>query len=343
MKISVGTRIAQEKMGILAAALCNPIGNVIFLDATNGNNGNDGQSPRHPVATLERAIALADANDTIIAAPGGSETITTGLTLADNYVKIICPCANRKQGYKISGAAIDLLTVSGTDCHIEGLIFAHTGTTGSTDGIKLAATADRAVVKNCIFDDSAIVTNFTNVGVEVVGACDDVLIDGCMFEDQLNAIKFTMATSDTCKRPVIQNCDIFVGQLAALAIASALTGSGKVNGATIRNNRFYEMKGSGAAAAAAWDGTNGANATIGPMYLEAAVDQSLIEDNTAFTAQSYTFNNLCNINAGAVKTLVGNRTATNTDLETNVTSALANTNTILDQLSGTTGIATWLA
>lgn len=305
---TLSTRALVEQDGFAAKALGFPTGDVLFVDSTNGNNGNDGQSKRRPFLTLTYALTKAAAGDTIILNPGGSETVTATLAFSTANVKVICPVANPAAGFTVTGAGtLALATVSAAGVEIEGVKFAHTGATANAQCILTTNAADKLVVKNCLFDDSAIATTFTGTGVDVVNACDDVVVTDCRFLDQKFGVKFTMATGVTCSRPTVRNCTFLIGKSAAFGIVSALTGTGKVQGAVISNCEFLECNGDGAAATTAWDGTNGANATQGPIKFEAAVDQFIVRGCTAYSAANYSFDNLVS-NAGAGD-LIGNETA----------------------------------
>ena len=302
-------RLRQEAMAARVGS--SPTGKLLFVDSNRGSDGNAGLDELHPLLTLTRAVALADAGDTIVCAPGGSETVTASIAVAVARLKIVCPVKNPRSGFTISGAGtLDLMTVSAADVHVEGLRFAHTGATSSAAGILTTNAADRLTVVRCLFDDSAIVTTFTGFGVEVTNACDDVLIEECTFLDCHRGVLFIMATGVVCARAVIRDCTFFVGVATGFGIASALTGTGAVRGLIVSRCLFIEALGSGAAATDAWDGTDGTNGASGPLYLEAAVDQFLVHDCRASTAAAVTFANLATVVSGALGELVNNATAT---------------------------------
>lgn len=308
-----GRKLQVERMAANATVEANPLGQTWFVDSANGNDVNPGYSPRHALQTLTQAIALAAAGDTIILQKGGSETVTASLAVAVAGLKIICKCDNPEQGFTISGAGtLALMTVSAADCHVEGLKFAHTGATGSAAGILTTAAADRLVVKNCVFDDSAITTTFTGLGLSIIDAVNAFVVSGCIFKDVKFCVKYTIATGVSQIGSLIEKCTFYLGKSAAFGVASALTGTGAVKNAVVRNNLFIESNGDGSPATTAWDGTSGANATQGPIKFEAAVDQYVIEGNTAFTALSDNFENINAINAGAVGLKANNRTGTGT-------------------------------
>lgn len=342
--LAKGQRLNQFKYADRAIVRANPFGNMRYLDSQNGNDGNDGDSPLHPVKTLARALALMDAGDTLVLDPGGSETVTAAVAIALARVRIVCPVLNPEQGFTISGAGtLNLLNPTAADITIEGVKFAHTGATSDQAGILAAAGADRLHVKNCIFDDSAIVTNFTGAGIELTDACNGVRIEGCRFKDCQFGVLSIVATGIVQAGLEVRENEFWIGQAAAFGIATALSGTGALRGLVAMRNKFMELNGSGAAATAAWDGTDGANATQGPIKLEAAADQYLIAENVAYTALSTSFDKINAINAGAAGSLVQNKTAVGGDVEDNVTTINTNVSTLIDQLAGATGIASFPA
>lgn len=366
--LSVGKLRDQESHA--AKALGYPTGDVIYVDSVNGVDGNNGLDKAHPLQTLVRALALASAGDTIVLAPGGSETVTATVAVSLAKLKILCPATNPASGYEIRGAGtLALMTVSAADVHVEGLKFVHTGATASAAGILTTADADRLVVKRCRFDDTEITTTWTGIGIQVTNLCHDVLVDGCVFADPMIGVKFTMDTSSIALRPVVKDSVFFVGRATAFGIATALSGSGGVRGLIVQACAFLEANGLGAAATTAWDGTNGANATVGPIKLEAAADQFLITDCKASSIASVTFANLQAINAGAVGDIVRSDAAYGGSVSTDVTTVVTQTAAVgavadaaiytkgtaatdtaiamlkglLDMTSGTAGIPTWPA
>ena len=295
--VSQGRKIEQNSSGL--AALANPGGRSWYVNSTSGIDGNPGDTPLYPLLTLTQALTKAEAGDTIFLNPGGSETVTATLAVAVANLKIVCPVTNTKGGFTVTGAGtLALMTVSAANVHVEGVAFAHTGATGSAAGILTTNAADGLTVRKCLFTDAAIVTTFTGIGVDVTNACDNVVIEDCRFLDQKWGVKFTVATGVVCSDPAIRRCEFYVGKSAAFGIASVLTGTGIVQGLIVQGCLFKEACGSGAVATVAWDGTNGANATQGPIKLEAAVDQFLVTDCRAYSAANYSFKNLVS-NAGA--------------------------------------------
>lgn len=300
MVFARGLKRHQERMAGTAIAK-SVEGDVHYVNSNTGNDGNPGDVPRRSLKTLVQALANAAAGDTVVCAPGGKETVTATIAVSLARVRIICPVENGEQGYNIDGAGtLDLLTVSAADVTIKGLKFTHTGATGDSAGILTTAAADRLHVENCVFDDSAITTTFTGLGVDVIDDCIDGVIKGCTFRDLKFSVAFIIATGKNCDRWHVLDCLFFVGQAAAFGIDTALSGSGAVRGLYVSNCVFLEADGDGSAATGAWDGADGDDATKGPIQFAAAVDQYIIENCRAFTALSRGFEMIIKIASGAV-------------------------------------------
>lgn len=312
-QIPMGTRIAQEKMG--AAAEANPTGSLLFVDSSNGNDGNDGTSPRHAVLTLTRAVALAQAGDTILLNPGGSETVTAAIAIALAGLKVICPVANPRSGFAISGAGtLDLISVTAADVTLQGLQLKHTGATANASGVLGSAAAHRLTVRHCVVDDIAITTTKTGVGVEITAGADDVLVEDCAFLDTKYGVQIAASSTNESDRPVIRGCTFHVGGSAWFGVHAA-SATGKVQAPVIADCVFLEADGDGSAATAAWDGTDGTNGTQGPILFGAAVDQYLIANCIAYTALDSSFDLLNAINSGAAGDLVSCRTGAGGDIQ----------------------------
>lgn len=316
---SAGEKIRQSGMG--AAALAPATGNIIYVDSSSGIDGRRGESPEHAVLTLTRALALAGAGDLILLNPGGSETITAGLSVASAGIKILCPVSDPSQGFTLTGAGtLDLLTLSADDCTVEGVLFAHTGATSSAAGIQVAAGVSGATIRRCRFDDSAIVTNFTGFGVETVNNSSDLLVEGCEFLDCLYGVKLVCATGTTCTRPKVIGGLAYVGQANAFAVGAALAGTGAVVGLVVEGLTIVEADGDGSAATAAWDGSDNTDATQGTFEFPAAVDQFLVTNCRAYEARGQAFETLGKVNAGAAGDFASNATGTGSDTSAAVTS-----------------------
>ena len=293
-----------------AARARRPIGDVYYVDSTNGRDGSSGLEPRFALLTLARALELARAGSTIFLEPGGSETVTTSLAVATAGLKIVCDVDNPHQGYEITGAGdLDLLTVSAADVTLEGLRFTRSAGAGAAvAGVLTTAAADRLTVRNCAFDYRALTSAWSNFGIEVTDNCEDLRVLDCFFADCHRGVTFVVATGVNVLRPRIERCVFYVGQDTAFGVHTALSGTGAVLSPTILDCEFHEADGDGTASTDLWDGTDGTDATTGPISYGAAVDQWLTVRCVAFTILSGAFSTLNAINAGAVGSNVQNLT-----------------------------------
>lgn len=65
------------------------VGKVYFVDATNGVDGNSGQSVGEALKTIEAAYALAVSGDTIALSTNSSHNLTAGLAVSKNRINFI--------------------------------------------------------------------------------------------------------------------------------------------------------------------------------------------------------------------------------------------------------------
>ena len=82
------TSLGIPLVGSGRISIPNKNGKVIFVDKTNGSDGNLGDSPNFPVATITQALTLSTsgAGDTIYVFPG---TYVENVTVSKNDVSII--------------------------------------------------------------------------------------------------------------------------------------------------------------------------------------------------------------------------------------------------------------
>jgi len=297
-QLSKGEMIAQAQMSAGAVAQASPVGDIYFVDSVNGNDGNDGKAKHNALQTLAQAVSLAGAGDTIVCEPGGTETITATIALSTARVKIVCKVTNPRSGYAVSGAGtLDLITATAADLHLEGLQFKHSSGEANASCVLASAATHRLTLKNCVFDDLDTDPQ-GGVGLEQTAGADDLRVEGCLFLDTAYGVQIVASSTNVSDRPVIQDSEFFVGGSAWFGIHMAAA-TGAVQGARLLRCLFHEAHGDGSVATAAWDGSNGADATQGPILFGAAVDQYMIQYSWAQTALSRTFENIQAINAGA--------------------------------------------
>jgi len=140
---------------------------VFFVDATNGNDGNDGLDVARPVATIQKAVDLAvtDRGDTIMVAPGTyAETVTV---TSKNYLSIIgmvIPGYAKPDVAPTTGIALNSVTT-------QGLVLRHMRFV-STDSDTVVNQGNGFLFQDCVFDGNAGQAA-TEANLRLVGNADD--------------------------------------------------------------------------------------------------------------------------------------------------------------------------
>jgi hypothetical protein len=197
------------------------------------------------------------------------------------------PRRTRGAAYTVQGAGtLALMTVTAAGVHVEGLRFAHTGTTASAQGILTTNAADRLTV-------SAASSTTRR-------SCD---VDGGRRRGRERLRRRARRMDCTLPRPAVRR-EVHDGdrdhvlpapdqRLALLrrpvrGLRDRLRAHGhrarcrRLTVTRVRVPRVDRRRRRGRDGA--WDGSDGTNATVGPIKLEAAVDQYLIDRCSAYTA-----------------------------------------------------------
>lgn len=142
---SQGTRRMQEKFFAGALAKANPLGDIWFVSSLTGSDGNNGESPRHALATIAAAVAKAGAYDTILALGSFSEAVVVAVA----GLKIINAGPTPNCAIWTAGADEVCLTINAVaDCHVEGFRFRPPAySAGTPAAISLVAGAHYTVIK----------------------------------------------------------------------------------------------------------------------------------------------------------------------------------------------------
>jgi hypothetical protein len=127
----------------------NPLHDVIFVDATNGNNSNDGHDRRRAKATIAAAVAVAEAGDTIYCEGSFSEAVTVAVA----GLRIIGVGPATQRAIWTGDADAVCLTISGVEgCLVEGFRFRPPAySAGTPAAIALASGSNYTIVRNCRF------------------------------------------------------------------------------------------------------------------------------------------------------------------------------------------------
>jgi hypothetical protein len=212
-----GAKIYPED---LAGMIGKPVvGNVIYVDAVGGSDGNDGRELSRAFKTFDTAVAsLANNNyDVIVIAPKGTSGTadTESVTISQNHVTVIgagapVSMSSRSRITWDTDSVDPCLTISGSDVSIINLQLA---TYQASNDVLVAMTGDRNLIQNShlagighadtgddttarilslngaeendfvgvTFGTDKIMRSAANASVEFAGASSDNTFTGCRF------------------------------------------------------------------------------------------------------------------------------------------------------------------
>ncbi len=280
-------------------------GDIYFVSSGSGTDAAGyGYNPDSPVATVDYAISnlcTANKGDAIYALPGHAESITTATTLVADVAGVAIIGLG-------TGSLRPTLTVQ----------------TNATASVVISAANVR--VKNFLF---VCGTDGINGGVTLSGA--DAIIEDCEFRDATD-VEADIWIAVTGARPTIRNC-FFNGFVTGDQQEAMINLAGVAN-ALIENCRFFGKVITGCVNFS----TAVTNCTVRDclFYRNTTTDLSLNVVDTA-TGSTWQVVNGFDLALGA-RFSGGSGAALATD---DTTAVAANVSTLLDQLAGTTGIASF--
>jgi hypothetical protein len=152
-------------------------GNYFFVDASFGSNGNEGNTPEKPFATVAYAISVSTAgnNDVIVMLPAHTETIATaggwtpkagtfilGLGWGDNRPRItmsatastilLSAAGVSLRNFRVTTSVAEVVTIismSGAGCTIDAVDYYESGTFACITFLTTTAAANRFSLLNC--------------------------------------------------------------------------------------------------------------------------------------------------------------------------------------------------
>ena len=235
-------------------------GGILFVDGTNGADGNSGTSPKKALATIQKAVDLSVLGGVIYVFP---KKFVAGATDATVYAEtVIVPNAlanlsiigvgsGRTQGglpeMKIGAGTTAMIDVRAPGFHIENMTINGASSTGG--GIKLTDTATTASVAlgfsayNCFFKNCKCHATYGASGgaiYQTTGGCWQLHVKGCRFYKNTGGIVSTSTSLDIPQDWVIEDCTF--GSAAATDVdVDIFTGADGVTGLTIRNCEFQTV------------------------------------------------------------------------------------------------------
>jgi hypothetical protein len=175
---------------VMAGVPFSSLSNYYFVDATNGNDTNDGLLPETALAGIEAAYAKTTANqhDTIfLIGRGSAVNMSAALTWANNYTHLIGICAPCHVGQRAriayetgAVAASPLITVSATGCIFKNVYIFH-GIASASNLINVKVTGQRNYFENVHFAGGGNATQAVDGGasLNLNGSASENKFVGC--------------------------------------------------------------------------------------------------------------------------------------------------------------------
>lgn len=154
--------ISSFGMPILGGSIPSTTGNVWFVSSLSGSNGNVGNDPVAPKATLAGAVAAATANngDIVVVMPGHVETVSTAayLTVSKAGLRFIGLGEGAKRPTFTWNATASQIIVSGANTAFDNMRFDFTGIDAVVAAVSITAT-------DVSFTNCEVITNSASAGV----------------------------------------------------------------------------------------------------------------------------------------------------------------------------------
>lgn len=223
--------------------LNNYTGSVFYVDSNTGSDGNSGQTPERPCATIDYVISYkctANKGDMILVMPGHAETVSsaTGLVMDVAGVQVI----GMGQGslmpkITLDTAAAATISITAANCTFANMHLHSDYTGGLTAGITLGASADGCILDGIYFTEAANTKEYL-LGISITADCDDVTIRNCRYIgiDGGSTTSFVSAAGGTDR--LVFKDNFFRGDASAAAIKLDNAASSDI---LIENNRIINI------------------------------------------------------------------------------------------------------
>jgi hypothetical protein len=189
-------------------------GTIWYVDSNNGSTSYSGREKDRALTTLEGALAVASAGDTIIIAENHSETITGagGIALDLAGIRIVGQGhGNRKPTFLMDGATTVNGLVSAADIRLENCIF-NAGHADINNCFQVAAKG--FTVSGCEFVENTATENWEEI-FEVVSTTDNIAdrltILDCKVLGADTGNNMLLLTASDIDRLTIQGCEVQLG------------------------------------------------------------------------------------------------------------------------------------
>lgn len=215
-------------------------GNRLFVHSGTGVNGAGyGKNPDSPLATIDYAVGLCEANkgDIIYVMPGHNEGITTAaeIDLDIAGISLIGLGSGTLKPTIDFDADAASVAIGADNVLIKNIRF-RVSANAVTKGLQIEANCDGSIIENCDFGYAETATDEFAISIELLAGCNDTLIQNCLFnmgaQAAVHAIKLTGASDNV----IIRN-NRFLGSYSTACIGGITTLSTNL---LIEKNLFYQ-------------------------------------------------------------------------------------------------------
>jgi hypothetical protein len=220
-KLSLDNLINKGVSSLMGAGSLFTTGKVFYVHSGTGSNGNPGEDPRNPLATIAQAQtnARASKGDVVVVLPGHAETLTAVLTLSKAGVSYIGIGNGGLKPAITVNAAIDGFDVTGANIVVANMHFPAPETDNATAMVNVSGTGVQLINLSGIGSQTA--KNFVD-GITVAATASDLIVDGFALYNVTVDMTSGISLEGAVARPVIRNCRI-QGTFATAALMDEAT------------------------------------------------------------------------------------------------------------------------
>ena len=215
-------------------------GQYLFVDSTNGSDGNLGDTPTTAKRTIggAQSAAVASRGDVVVVMPGYAETRTAVLTLSKAGVYYKALGHGALAGAITCNGTVDAMSVTGASVTIDGFRFPGPLTDAQTADINVAAA--NCTIRNTYHIGSIATENKVDI-ITVASGGDDLIVEGVNAYNTVVDCVSWLSLEAAVARPIIRGCNVMgtfsTGNLMDEATATL---------ALVENNTFLNTKTTGA-------------------------------------------------------------------------------------------------
>lgn len=228
--------IVNGGVNALGAGSMFTTGNVWYVSSAKGSNGNVGNDPAFPKATIAGAqsAAVASNGDIVVVLPGHSETLTAALTLSKAGVTYIGLGNGLLRPTLTVNGAVDGVDITGANITLDNFQFPAPGTDDQTSDINVSGAG--VTIRNTYHIGSTTSKNKTDI-ITVASGANDLLVEGVVAYNTVVDCVSWLSLEAAVARPVIRNCTV-QGQFSTGVLMDEATATL----CTIEDNFFKNTK-----------------------------------------------------------------------------------------------------